>query len=69
MIAAIIAFMAGAVFHILDRIEQHNAAMLGKIDDSVGDVYDAGARAKARQMELATRTAPLASVSRLAPPR
>lgn len=53
LIAAVIAFLVGAVAHILDKIDRHDRAMVRKIDDSVGDVYDAGGKAKERQMNLA----------------
>lgn len=53
LIVAVIAFLAGAVIHILDRIERHDRAMITKINDSVGDVYDAGKRSKVRHDALA----------------
>lgn len=67
LILAVIAFLVGAVVHILDRIDQHDAAMNTKIDDSVGDVYDAGAQANERHRNLVDPDAKLAVVRDLSP--
>lgn len=75
---AIIAFLAGAVVHILDeislrgdalqeKIDRHNEAMLGKIDDSVGDVYDTGKQAGVRHERLAAGSPQLSVVHDLSP--
>lgn len=71
MFAAIIAFLAGAVIHIVDKIDRHDAAMTTKIDDSVGDVYDAGERAGHRHLALEVEApgAALAVVHDLGPRR
>lgn len=52
MIGSVIVFLMGAVIHIIDRIDRHDRAMIVKINDSVGDVYDAGKRSKARHEAL-----------------
>lgn len=57
MFAAVIAFLAGGVIHILDKIGLHNEEVLAKIDDSVGDVYDEGERAGVRHEMLAAAAA------------
>lgn len=67
LIAAVIAFIGGAVVHILDKIDRHNTEMLTKIDDSVGDVYDAGAEANERHRNLVDPDARLAVVRDLSP--
>lgn len=75
---AIVAFLAGAVVHILDeislrgdalqeKIDRHNEAMLGKIDDSVGDVYDTGKQAGVRHERLAAGSPQLSVVHDLSP--
>jgi hypothetical protein len=59
MISAIIVFLAGAVVHILD-----------KIDHSVRNVYDAGGRAERRKAALqAIPTPESAAVHQLVPRR
>lgn len=75
LIVAVIAFLAGAVVHILDQIcklreqiRQHDAAMITKINESVGDVYDAGKKSKERHQALdATSGVALAVVRDLSP--
>jgi hypothetical protein len=68
LIVAVIAFIGGAVIHILDKIDRHNTAMVRKIDDSVGDVWDAGERAGERHQALdAVDDKPLAVVRDLSP--
>ena len=67
MVMAIIAFLAGAVVHTFDKIDQHNTAMLGKIDESVGGVWDAGERAGKRHAALADAAPTLAVVHDLSP--
>jgi hypothetical protein len=75
---AIVAFLVGAVIHILDEISQrsdalqkkidrHNAAVQKKIDDSVGDVYETGERAGVRHERLAAATPQLSVVHDLSP--
>jgi hypothetical protein len=60
MISAIIVFLAGAVVHILD-----------KIDHSVRNVYDAGGRAERRKatMQAAIPAPETASVHQMVPRR
>lgn len=71
MFIAVIAFLVGAVIHILDRIDnrigEHNAAMITKINDSVGNVYDAGVQSKDRHRNLVDPDAKLAVVRDLSP--
>lgn len=67
MFIAVIVFLVGAVVHILDAIDRHDRAVIEKIDDSVGDVYEAGAKAKQRQMDLAAAEPQLAVVHDLSP--
>lgn len=69
LIIAVIAFLAGAVIHILDRIDQHDAAMNTKIDESVGDVWDAGAESERQHQALTVDEVvpPLAVVRDLSP--
>lgn len=78
LISAIIAFLAGAVVHTFDKIDQHSAAMLdrinvhnsemlGKIDASVGGVWEAGERAGERQAQLKAQVPKLAVVHDLSP--
>lgn len=73
MTTAVIAFLAGAVVQVLNKIDtkidEHNHEMLKKIEDSVGDVWESGERAGVRHQILkqAERHAPLVrSESRLA---
>jgi hypothetical protein len=67
MFIAIIAFLTGAVVHILDKIGRLKEAVTEKIDDSVGGVYDAGERAGVRHEVLAAESQPLAVVRDLSP--
>lgn len=76
MIGAVIVFLVGAVIHILDQlckikeqIRRHDSAMITKINDSVGDVYNAGKRSKARHdaLEAEADTPRLAVVHDLSP--
>lgn len=75
---AIVAFLAGAVIHILGEINQrsealqkkidrHNAAVQKKIDDSVGKVYETGERAGVRHERLAAGSPKLSVVHDLSP--
>jgi hypothetical protein len=66
---AIVAFLAGAVIHILDKIGRHSAALLEKINDSVGDVWEAGGRARERRLEFEASQPPPENVHRLVPRR
>lgn len=71
LIAAVIAFLAGAVVHILDKLTRLRATLVAKINDSIGDVYDEGERAGVRHEQLAAATAAgtpqLAAVHDLSP--
>lgn len=63
---AIVAFIAGAVAHILDRIDQKTEVVEEKIDDSVGPVWDAGEKSGRRNQRLeASRPVTLAAVREL----
>ncbi|MFC5268408.1 hypothetical protein ACFPJ1_40415 [Kribbella qitaiheensis] len=68
MISAIFALIAGGLVHLLDKSERHNAAMLEKIENSVGDVWDAGKRSGKRERALEDSVPPpLAVVHDLSP--
>lgn len=64
MICAVLAFLAGALVHVFDKIDR-------KIDESVGPVWDAGEQAGKRHayLEAEAPTTELAIVHDMAPRR
>lgn len=52
MMLAIIVLLGGAVVHILHKIDQNTSDVHHKIDDSVGNVWDAGRKSGRRQQQL-----------------
>jgi hypothetical protein len=68
---AIVVCVFSAVIHILDRCRRDRAALVQKIDDSVGAVWDAGARHERRlvDLEMEAPTMELAAVHDLVPRR
>ena len=65
----ILVLIAAGIGHIIEVIERKTTLVQGKIDDSVGDVYDAGGRARERQIMLEIGRGKLgsATVHRLVP--
>jgi len=61
---ALSVLIVAAVLTVLERVDRANRQQLRKIDESVGQVWDAGGRARGRQMllEQAAERAELAVV-------
>lgn len=59
--------IVGGIIHLADKQDRNNKAVHDKIDRSVGKVWDAGGRAREREMRLeASQQGPdLATVHRL----